>query len=203
MDGSNRIVVFSDYACPWCFLGFSRLARLRAETGLEVGVIAYPLNTEAEPEGHDLEAYLASKGIARQAVDRLAQLFAAEGIDYPTQISGRRVWNTQRAQEMAIWAAERLAPDPLFDLHMRLFSAYHLENRNLYDLELLCEMAEDHGLDADELSGALSSASYAEARRWQWTLARKSGVRGVPTFVSGSRMMVGAQESHALRQLLA
>jgi predicted DsbA family dithiol-disulfide isomerase len=203
VSAPNSLAVFSDYACPWCFLGFSRLARIREQNDLTVDVIGYPLNTEAVPEGRDLEGYMCAKGIPVEAVDRLAELCAAEGIAYPTQLEGRRVWNTSRAQEMAIWASERLSPDQLFALHMRLFEAYHIENLNLYDFEVLGEIAEGFGLDADELSGDLSTGTYAEAREWQWELARQAGVRGVPTFVSGTRIMAGAQERAALEQLIA
>ena len=69
--------------------------------------------------GRELAGYLKARGIPAGAVDRLAGMCEADGLKYPRSIEGRYVWNTHRAQEMALWAAERLDAEAMLELHER------------------------------------------------------------------------------------
>jgi predicted DsbA family dithiol-disulfide isomerase len=197
----SPLVVFSDYACPWCYLGFARLRSLLAKDGRSVEVVPFPLNPNAAKVGQALEPYLRAKGIPISGVGRLADMCEAEGLAYPRTVEGRFVWNTQRAQELALWAADRLDDARLLDLHTDLFAAYHVDNRDLYDLEVLVDIAARFGLGADQVREALKSGEWADRRRTAWNSAMQAGVRGVPTFVSGGRAVVGAQSTNVLATL--
>ncbi len=205
---STPLTVFSDYACPWCYLGFARLESvlesLPEDQTPELRWVHFPLSPDTPPEGRDLASYLRQKGIpVEAATQRLAQICAAEDLAYPTELEGRRVHNTQRAQELAIWAAERCSPETLRHLHRELFAAYHVDNRDLYDTEVLVDIAARVGLDPEAAHAALAGDHYAKLRREQWSTAMEAGVRGVPTFVVDRRAVVGAQPKETLRELLA
>ena len=203
MAEAPPLLVFSDYACPWCYLGFARLRSLLREQPRATRLLPFPLNPNAAVDGVALSDYLRSKGIPLDGVGRLADLCEAEGLPYPRSVEGRYVWNTQRAQELALWAETQLEADAMLDLHTRLFAAYHVDNQNLYDLNILAEHAASSGLDAEAMRAALLGGEYAQRRREQWAEAVEVGVRGVPTFVSGQRAVVGAQSREVLSGLLA
>ncbi len=203
MAEAPPLLVFSDYACPWCYLGFARLRSLLRERPRAIRVLPYPLNPNAAVEGVALTDYLSAKGIPLDGVNRLADLCEAEGLEYPRSLEGRSVWNTQRAQEFALWAETQLGHEAMLDLHTRLFAAYHVDNNNLYDLDFLAELAAASGLDPDAMRAALQGGDYAERRREHWAKAVEVGVRGVPTFVSGQRAAVGAQPREVLSSMLA
>ena len=202
---TSQVIVFSDYACPWCYLGYARLEKLIDSGAVgerSVRVVHFPLSTDTPKEGRGLEDYLRTRGIPLGAAERLADMCEAEGLTYPRALAGRRIWNTQRAQELAIWAAELGDAKRLAQLHRRLFVAYHVDNLNVYDPQVLAALAGALGFDAELASDAVSSGRYAERRQADWASAIESGVRGVPTFVVGGRGLVGAQPREQLLALL-
>jgi predicted DsbA family dithiol-disulfide isomerase len=185
------------------YLGFARLRSLLEETPRPVELIPFPLNPSAAKEGQALEPYMRAKGIPTAAVSRLADMCEADGLSYPRSVEGRFVWNTERAQELALWAAGHLEPAQMLELHTTLFAAYHVENRNLYDLEVLVDIASEFGLEEDDVRAALTGEEFARRRRNHWSTAMEAGVRGVPTFVSKGRAVVGAQPRETLASFLA
>lgn len=203
---SEPILMFSDYACPWCYLGRARLARALADHPRPlppVTLIPFPLSPDTPPGGRDLAAYLRSKGIdPRAAIARLGPLMAAEGLEYPSEIEGRRQYATHRAQELALWAAESGTPEQLDALHDRLFRAYQVENLDLGDLDVLARLAGEVGLDASAARAALERGDHAKSRESAWQMARQAGITSVPTYVHAGRGVVGAQPVDVLRSLL-
>lgn len=203
VDSRAPIVMFSDYACPWCYLGRARLARALAEQPRLVTIVPFPLSPDTPPGGRDLGAYLRSKGIdARAALARLVPLMKAEGLEYPSELEGRRQYATARAQELALWTAAH-APERLDALHDRLFRAYQVENLDIGDLDVLERLAGELGLAAAEARAALERGEHASERESAWQLARQAGVTGVPTYVLGGRGVVGAQPVELLRRFIA
>ncbi len=195
--------MFSDYACPWCYLGRARLARALAGQPRPIQIVPFPLSPDTPPEGRDLGAYLRSKGMnIEAAIARLEPLMRAEGLEYPTAIEGRRQYATRLAQELALWAADAGTPEQLDALHDRLFRAYQVENLDVGDLAVLEGLATEVGLDGAAGRAALERGDYVAAREAAWRLAMEAGVSGVPTFVVGQRGVVGAQSVEVLRSLL-
>jgi predicted DsbA family dithiol-disulfide isomerase len=85
--------------------------------------------------------------------------------------------------------------------HTRIFRAYFTELRDIGNPEVLLHLAEEDGLDRDELRIALKDGRYA-ARLDQVKLdARRHGVNAVPTFVvNGGHKIVGAQPMEFFRE---
>ena len=204
MSAPEPVVMFSDYACPWCYLGRARLATALAEQPeRRAQIVPFPLSPDTPPEGRDIVAYLRAKGLdVEAALARLVPLMEAEGLEYPTELEGRRQYNTSRAQELALWAEDHGTPDQVDALHDRLFRAYQVENLDVYDLDILARLANEVGLDGAAARAAIESGSHAQVRQRAWRIAMQSGVTGVPTYVSDGRGVVGAQPVAALRELI-
>ncbi len=195
--------MFSDYACPWCYLGRARLRRAIVGFEQPVMIRPFPLSPDTPPQGRDLAAYLADKGIdVAAAIARLAPLMDAEGLDYPRELAGRRQWSTRRAQELALWAEEQGRPDALEALHDRLFRAYQVENLNLWELDVLAALADEVGLDGAAGRKAVERGDLAAARELSWRTATRAGITGVPTYVASGYGIVGAQPTEVLREFI-
>jgi predicted DsbA family dithiol-disulfide isomerase len=203
MAETEPVVMFSDYACPWCYLGRARLARALAGDPRPAMIVPFPLSPDTPAEGRDLTSYLRAKGMdVHAAIARLKPLMDAEGLEYPTHIEGRRQYNTRRAQELALWAAEHGTAQQLDALHDRLFRAYQVENLDVGQLDVLERLASEVGLDAAAARASLERGEHGVEREQAWRLATQMGITGVPTYVVGQRGVVGAQPVEVLQQLL-
>ncbi len=105
---------------------------------------------------------------------------------------------------MALEASEYARDAGCFDsFHDRLFRAYFTETRDIGDLDVLLELAEEEGLDKADLRVALQEGRYTsrlnEARREGHQL----GINAVPTFIiNGKFRIVGAQSLDFFRDRL-
>lgn len=195
--------MFSDYACPWCYLGRARLKK--AIEGLDQPTLIrpFPLSPDTPPEGRDLTRELARKGLDVEAAHaRLLPLINAEGLEFPRASAGRRLWSTRRAQELALWAEEQGSFERVEALHDRIFHAVQVENANVYQLDVLVQLANDVGLDGPAARLALERGDLAPARELSWRTASRAGITGVPTYVAGGYGIVGAQPIDVLREFV-
>ena len=67
---------------------------------------------------------------------------------------------------------------------------------------MLVEIAASVGLPADAARTAIEQRTHKAAVDADWEKSRRHGVTGVPTFVAGNRVVVGAQPYEALEQLV-
>lgn len=159
--------------------------------------VHFPLHPETPAEGQSLEQLFAGRGVDIDAMyQRMKGLMDAEGLPY-----GQRThtYNSRLAQELGVWADSQKGGDALHDA---LYRAYFVEVRNIGDIEVLVDIVQSVGLDAQEARNALEERRYSEAVDADWNRSRAIGVTGVPTFVAGSHGVVGAQPYEVLEQLL-
>lgn len=85
--------------------------------------------------------------------------------------------------------------------HSRVFRAYFTELRDIGSLEVILELAEDDGLDREELQAALNERRYASSIEEARQKALRYGVNAVPTFIiNGRQRIVGAQSVEYFRE---
>jgi predicted DsbA family dithiol-disulfide isomerase len=189
--------VFTDFVCPWCYLGAARVEKLKQKFEIDVRQVYFPLHPDTPAEGLSLEALFAGRGFDLEAMHaRLKSLMDAEGLPY-----GHRThtYNSRLAQELAKWADGK----PEFEsLHGALYRAYFAEGRNIGDPETLIDIAQTSGLSADAAREVLATRSFSDSVDADWAHSRRLGVTGVPTFVAGGYRVVGAQPVEVLLELL-
>jgi predicted DsbA family dithiol-disulfide isomerase len=204
------IDVWSDIACPWCYVGKRRLeaalAGLASPDAIEVTWHAFELNP-ASPRNvaSDLSyaARLAKKyGLTEeQAERRIAQLVAIareDGLDFRFDLI--RPGNTFDAHRLVHFAKERGRQDAMKE---QLLRGYLSEGKAIGEPSVLAELASGAGFDADEVSSVLASDSYASAVRADEAEARELGIQGVPFFVfDGRYALSGAQPANVFSQVL-
>lgn len=211
MSTPIKIDIWSDIACPWCYIGKRRLeTALSGLTGgpdapeVQIQYHSYELDPGAPAEypGNHAE-YLAkhlgaSAEQVRQMDEQITGLAAAEGLDY--HLSDIQVTNTGKAHEL-IHFAESQGKGP--EMKERLLRAYFTEGGHVGRVAELADLAADIGLDRAAAEQALQSGAFATAVEDDKVQAQAYGIRGVPFFViDGKYAVSGAQEADTFLQAL-
>ena len=108
-------------------------------------------------------------------------------------------YNSRLAQELGKWAESQSLGD---EFHDAAFRAYFADGKNIAQVPVLVELAESVGLDGEAARKVLEERSFDEAVDADWARARMIGVSAVPTFVMGTRGLVGAQPYDTIARFL-
>ncbi|MDQ2650846.1 MAG: DsbA family oxidoreductase [Actinomycetota bacterium] len=195
-----KIEIWSDVACPWCYVGLERFERAVAETGIEVEVEYRPfeLDPNVPLDGPELEAYLArkfgDKERVRAAHARLTEAGEELGIDF--QWKGMRRRNTFDAHRLLNWTLHTFGPAQQHALKRRLLVAHFTEGRDVADRDVLSDLAGEVGIDRDDARALLDSDEQRHEVQASRDEAYTNGIQAVPTYViEGQWMLQGALET--------
>jgi predicted DsbA family dithiol-disulfide isomerase len=205
-----RVEIYSDVACPWCYIGKKRfekaLASFPQRDQVEVVYRAYQLNPDlptdpAQARAQD-EYLLARFGPGfEQMLSRVVKVAAGEGIAFNAEKA--LVANTFNAHRLSWFAAKEGGPALKMRLVEALFKAQFTDGHNVADPETLVSLATGVGLDAERVRAFLASSAGAAEIEDELEAGRALGITGVPTFVfEGKWGVSGAQEPETLRQVL-
>jgi predicted DsbA family dithiol-disulfide isomerase len=205
-----RVEIWSDIACPWCYVG-----KARFEKALE----AFPHRDEVEVVHRSFELdpgrakgdiqpvikmltkkYGMSEAQAQAGEDNLGAQAAAEGLAYRTR--DRDHGNTFDMHRLLHFAKEQGRQDELIQA---LYQANFAEERSVFnDDERLVVLAVGAGLDAEGARKVLADpAAYADEVRADEREAAELGANGVPFFVLDRKYGVsGAQPADVFAQAL-
>ncbi|WP_018758794.1 DsbA family oxidoreductase [Paenibacillus terrigena] len=190
-----KIQVYSDFVCPFCYLGKKPFEE--AIQGKDVEVEWMPF--ELRPSGS-------------QPIDPWNE---------PSKLQG---WNSYISPMAEKWGVDmklpRLSPHPYTGLAFegyhyakeqgkgnaymnRVFTAFYQEELNIGELEVLTELASSIGLDAENFRAALTSGKYKsvqdEARRHAY---EEAAVTAVPTFIIGGQRIQGVTNRESFEKVL-
>lgn len=209
MQKRLQVSIWSDIACPWCYVGKRRFEAALAsfEHAADVAVTwrSFELDPSA-PRVRPVEDYtqrLAAKygqtrAQAQARIDQLVALAGAEGL--ALDFTRIRPGNTFDAHRMLHLAHAHGLQDQLKE---RLLAAYLCEGQAIGEHATLLSAAQAVGLDVDAAQALLATDQYAAEVRRDEAEARALGIGGVPCFVLANRYAVeGAQSSAHLRLAL-
>ncbi|WP_328885034.1 DsbA family oxidoreductase [Streptomyces sp. NBC_00316] len=183
-----RVEIWTDIACPWCYIGKARFERALAafehRDHVEVVYRSFELNPKAEDGTTPIiDAVAAQYGRTReQQVAReeyAASEAHAEGLGF--RVGARVHGNTFDLHRLLHFAKARGLQIELMNLALRVNFA---EERSIYDRETLVSLAAEAGLDEAEAREVLADAdAYAQEVRADEREAAELGAGGVPFFV--------------------
>ena len=169
-----------------------RVERLAEEFDLVFDPCAFDLKPGIPPEGLSREQVYAGRVYPEGYVDNMRQMASTGGIDMKRPVL---IPNTRKAHEATEFAREHGSPEGLLDYHRAIFFAYWTEERNIGDVDVLCDVAASCDLNADALREALGDGRYTTTVEDQMQWARDVGITGVPTVIYEDRFaVVGAQD---------
>jgi len=203
-----QVEIWSDFVCPWCYIGKRRFEKALAEFDHadEVEVVWHSFQLHPDhPKGvrAPLEQTLAAKigGTIEQVRamnDRVKFLAAAEGLDY--DFDRYTFVNTFDAHRLAHLAnAHGLGAV----LHERFLRAQLIEGEVLDDADTLVRLAAEVGVPEDEVQRVLVSDDYSVEVDEDTRELQALGGNGVPFFVFDRRYGIsGAQPTEVFLQTL-
>ncbi len=205
-----RVDVWSDLACPWCYVGKKHLEQALAQfphrDEVEVTYRSFELDPAAPRTPKDPSVTHAER-LARkyrmpvaEAQGRILSLTAlgkTEGIDFQfDKVSPTNTFDAHRLLQFAGAHGKRL------ELKDRLLRAYFSEGAALGDHEVLVRLGAEVGLDAEAVREMLASGAFSAEVRGDEAQAQEYGISGVPFFVLGRYGVSGAQPAEVLLKAL-
>ncbi|HEX3425061.1 MAG TPA: DsbA family oxidoreductase [Acidimicrobiales bacterium] len=203
-----KIEIWSDVACPWCFVGKRRfeeaLTRFAHQDQVEVTWRSFELDPNAPRHrpGPYVERLAGKYGMAvdqaQAMVDNMVSVGRGEGIEFDFEHA--QPGNTFDAHRLLHLAEERGLQN---ELKGRLMTANFSEGVAVGDPDALAAVATEVGLDADEVRSVLDSDRYEAEVRADERRAASLGIDAVPFFVfDGKYGVAGAQSSDIFLQIL-
>ena len=206
-----NVDVWSDIACPWCYIGKRRLdagiaafADTPASLPVEVEYHSFQLapDTPIDFDGTEIDFLTRYKGLpehdVRRMLDDVSAVARSVGLEY--DFAALQHTNTVRAHQLLHYAkAHGRQPE----MKERLLHAYFTEGRHVGRDDDLADLATEVGLDRDDFLRSLHQEEYLAAVAADQRAALQYGIRGVPFFViDGRYTLSGAQPPDIFVQAL-
>ena len=193
-----NLTVWSDFACPYCYIGESRLEKAIEDSGLKdqvnIDYRAFELDPTAPkevvsetPERFAMKYRLSLEDAMKQ-IDEISRLGRELGIDF--RYATTRYSNTRDAHRLMKLAEAKYDRATVERLNTALFDAYFTKNLVLADHDVLLEVAESVGMNPTEVKEMLESDRYDDEVRFDEREAAMRGVRGVPYMVFNGEFAV-------------
>ena len=203
--------VWSDIACPWCYIGKRNLeagiaAFRERHPGEDVAVTYHSFelspDTPVDFDGGELDFLVRHKGVSEEQatamLERVTGIAAAAGLEY--RFGDLKHTNSRKAHELLHHAA---VAGRQADVKEALLRAYFTEGRHLGRVEVLADIAAETGLNRVEALRALRSGAYAAAVDADVRQAYALGINAVPCSVLDRRFgLSGAQPPEIFAEAL-
>ncbi|MDE6716245.1 MAG: DsbA family oxidoreductase [Muribaculaceae bacterium] len=194
----TTIYLWSDFACPYCYIGETRLKRAIEDLGLqndiEIHYRAFELDptaskevTTTTPERFAMK-YRLSLDDAKKQIEQISQLGRELGIDF--RYADTKYSNTLDAHRLMKLAEDKYDAATVERLNDKLFAAYFTENLVLANHDVLIAKAAEAGMDKEEVKQMLKSDKYYDDVRFDEREAAMRGVHGVPYIVFNGHFAV-------------
>ncbi len=193
-----KITLFSDFICPFCYIGFHTLRKMEQEFELDVDWCGFQIHPDWPATGIPVEKVYGVDGSAsrKAAWQRIATMATEIGLTMRPPSVLTNSFNALAACEYAIASGKGE------EFEERVFRAYFADGSNIGDLEVLKKLASDVGLDPAQVVEAIDSPEVQLKLKNNAIVAHQHGVSGVPTFFIGNYPLVGAQSEDAMRKIL-
>ena len=182
-----KVTVFSDYICPFCYIGFYRVEQLKKNYDLEVEWRPFEIHPETPKEGTELNNLPYPKEYLDMMKANIKKL--ADDVGISLKLSDK-LPNSR----LALYLSEFARKNGKFEVFHRLvFDSYWKDGKDIGDQAFLLDLAETIGLNRDEVLNYISSEEPKSELTKSLKDLRQYGINGVPTFIIGDKVVVGAQ----------
>lgn len=189
-----KVIVYSDYICPFCFIGKDRIDKLEEEFDVDVEWRGYEIHPETPVGGSTIEDLNMDESYMKMMKHNIIKMADEAGLDikFPSKLS-----NSRLALEMSEYAGKN---KKFNQFNNAVFKAYWQEDVDIGQLESLFKIAETVGLALTEFNEYLKDGRAKKKLNKYINEAAKYNITGVPTFIIGNNIIVGAQPYEKLKQ---
>ncbi len=193
-DVNMLIEVWSDFLCPWCYIGKSNLESAIRELGINADVVDKSFQTQPDFKGTLSASEVAQKyGLTLEQQKEKSKYLAdvAKASNVELDMDSAVLVNTLDAHRLAHFAKQKGVGK---QVSKRLFEASYQESKNVADHHVLADIASEFGIDREETLRMLHSDQYKTDIQSDIKQGNNSGVQEVPFFVINKKYSLsGAQ----------
>ncbi len=193
MTGSSKPVllatVFTDYICPFCYVGDVRLGRLREHFDLKINWCFVEIHPQTPAEGMSVSSLGYDAARWQTMMDNLSSMAKEDDISFRPHD-----FTTNSHKSLLLAEAARQADtEAFYRLHRRLFEAFFTEGLNIGDEAILRDLAQQAGVADDVISSAFSDERFEQRLKEYQAAAHQLEVSATPTvFFSQKNRLNGA-----------
>ena len=181
--------VFSDYICPFCYIGDLRLERLREFYDLKINWCPLEIHPDAPPGGKPVSELGYGKTQWQQMMANLGRLAGEEGVS----LADHEFTTNSRKALLLAEAAKSAGSEVFHALHRRLFEAFFVDGLNIGDETVLRNLAAECSVPTHLVQSAWTDDHYAEQLQQYLAAAVHHGVKAPPTiFIADQHRLDGA-----------
>ena len=196
-----QVTVFSDYICPFCYIGMETLRRVQPEVpDFSLEWKGFQIHPEYPATGIPMTQR--ANQVGRERYTALWEQIGTPAKEINLDMEPPPLLtNSLLALEATEYAKDQ-GSDQRETFSTLVYRACFQEGQNIGDIDVLLSLAEQAGLDTDMLQTHLQERTYAPRLQAAPEEARGKGISGVPTFVIGPAQIVGAQSQEVLASML-
>ena len=206
-----KVVYWSDYACPFCYIGETILKQafrnLNTDEKLELVMKSFELDptaskqvTSSTPERF-AKKYGMSLPQAEARIESISLMGRSAGLNF--RYSSARYTSTLDAHRLTKLAQAKYDNDTAEKLSTNLYDAYFTRNLELASHDVLTQAGITAGLSESDIHAVLESDMYESEVRLDEQEAYSRGIHSVPFFVvEGKYYISGAQSLEAMTETL-
>lgn len=173
----KNIKVFSDFACPFCYIGLSIIDKLREDNkDLNIEWMPFELSPDAPPEGSDLSDSIPADQL-EMAYKRINRLGSEYGLVYNNKTTK---FNTHRLHKASLYAD---SVDKYYEFSKEAFKSIFEYGKNVGDPSVVNEIASFVGLDVNHMNTQIDAGVFDEYMEKAKELVPVYDVDSVPSFV--------------------
>ena len=194
-----NINIFSDFACPWCYIGEKRMEDAIDKLGLGGKVNIWYRSFELNPNSPKVSdastverlatKYNISIEVAKRRISQVDKAGKDAGI-VGFNFEGVKPANTFDAHRLMKLAENSYGPEVREKLNKALFDAYFVKNFIISDPKVLKELGVEAGLDIADIKKVLESDEYKEDVINDENIAHNLGISGVPYFIINDKIAI-------------
>lgn len=194
-----HVKIYSDYICPFCYIGFLRLEKLRGEYDVDVDWRFLEIHPDNPPEGKPVTELGYPPDHWAMLMANLSRMAEAEGVTLPERTF---TTNSRRALKLAqaVWEEQ---PGVFETLNREMYEAYFLRGENIGDPAILESLAASCGVDPAVVQRAWSEPHYEEVLEGNQRNAMQLRITGTPTYVFENQVYSGAIPFETMRDASA
>ncbi|AIQ22518.1 DsbA family oxidoreductase [Paenibacillus sp. FSL H7-0737] len=203
-----RIDIWSDYACPFCYIGKRRLENALSQfpnrDQVEVVFRSFQLDPHAEVStDKNIHELLATKyGMSIEKAKAMNAQLAEQAQDVGLEFNFDTVehTNTFDSHRLSHFASSK---GKGAEMSERLLRAYFTDSLNLGDRSVLATLAAEVGLDQAEVAAMLETDAYTAEVNGDIEEGSRLNITGVPFFVFNNKYALsGAQPGPVFTEVL-
>lgn len=180
----KNIKVFSDYACPFCYIGFSIIDKLRQENkDLEIEWMPFELSPNAPLEGREIAKDLPPEQL-EMGYRRILRLGSEYGLVYNNKTTS---FNTHRLHKASLYAN---TVDKYYEFSKKAFKAIFEYGKNVAEPSIIDEIASSVGLDVSEMNKQIDEGIFDKHMERAKELVPVHSIDSVPSFIIDDKKKV-------------